>query len=52
LLNITPVNFSMLDDVQARKTADYATAIVGPLAALREAGVGVSAPGRRELFAV
>ena len=26
----------MLDDVQARKTADYTTAIVGPLAAVRE----------------
>jgi hypothetical protein len=42
----------MLGDVQAREIADYATAIDGPLAALREAGVGLSAPGSRELFAV
>ena len=42
-LNITAVNFSMLDNVQHRN-ADYATAINGPLAALREAGVWVSAP--------
>eukprot|EP01046_Picozoa_sp_COSAG06_P056172 COSAG06_NODE_10545_length_1661_cov_2.323295_1_plen_345_part_00 len=42
-LKITAVNFSMLDNVP-HKTADYATAIDGPLAALREAGVWVSAP--------